>query len=45
MGEIVRSLSGGARKAATAAGRAELDEARAALVLPVLAQVLGVPHE
>jgi hypothetical protein len=44
MGELVRTLRGGA-PAAPAARAVTLDETRAALVLPVLAQVLGVRHE
>jgi hypothetical protein len=44
MGEIVRALRGG--QASSRAPRStEIDERRAALVLPVLAQILGVPHE
>jgi hypothetical protein len=43
MGEVVRVLGRGAPAAPARA--AALDERRAALVLPVLAHVLGVPHE
>jgi hypothetical protein len=45
MGEIVRTLGGSGRNASAAQRTVELDEQRAALVLPVLAQILGVPHE
>jgi hypothetical protein len=45
MGEIVRTLRGSGRGSSPAAPTVELDERRAALVLPVLAQILGVPHE
>jgi hypothetical protein len=44
MGEIVRRLGGG-WEAPASQRAAEIDERRAALVLPVLAQILGVPHE
>jgi hypothetical protein len=43
MGEVVRTLR--SERLAPAERHAELDEARAALVLPVLAQILGVPRE
>jgi len=45
MGESVRSLRGPGRSSSAAQRTVELDERRAALVLPVLAQILGVPHE
>jgi hypothetical protein len=45
MGEIVRTLRGEGRKTSPVHGTADIDEGRAALVLPVLAQILGVPHE
>lgn len=45
MGEILRSLRGPGRNISAAQRTVELDERRAALVLPVLAQILGVPHE
>jgi hypothetical protein len=47
MGERVRHLStasaGGSSRSATAPGVEPIDLARARVVLPVLAQVLGVP--
>jgi hypothetical protein len=45
MGEIVRTLRNEGRRTSPVQGLAEIDERRAALVLPVLAQILGVPHE
>ncbi len=45
MGEIVRTLRGPGRNTSAAQRTVDLDERRAALVLPVLAQILGVPHE
>jgi hypothetical protein len=45
MGEIVRTLGGSRLNASTTKRTMELDERRAALVLPVLAQILGVSHE
>jgi hypothetical protein len=45
MGEIVRTLRGGGGSVSPARRTVEIDERRAALVLPVLAQILGVPHE
>ena len=45
MGEIVRTLRGPGRSSSLAPRTVEIDERRAALVLPVLAQILGVPHE
>ncbi len=45
MGETVRALRGPGRSTSAAQRTVELDERRAALVLPVLAQILGVPHE
>jgi hypothetical protein len=45
MGEIVRTLRGEGRRTSPVEGLTEIDERRAALVLPVLAQILGVPHE
>ena len=45
MGELVRTLGGPGRNSSAPHRTAELDERRAALVLPVLAQILGVPHE
>jgi hypothetical protein len=44
MGEVVRTLRGGGVAAAARPAPA-IDERRAAFVLPVLAQILGVPHE
>jgi hypothetical protein len=45
MGEIVRTLRGPGRAEGRSQRSAQIDERRAALVLPVLAQILGVPHE
>jgi hypothetical protein len=45
MGELVRTLRGGGRRASASARATAIDERRAALVLPVLAHILGVPHE
>jgi hypothetical protein len=46
MGDTVRTLrSGGGGGAPGTRAAANIDEARAALVLPVLAHVLGVPHD
>jgi hypothetical protein len=45
MGEIVRTLRGPGRSNSAAQRTVDLDERRAALVLPVLAQILGVTHE
>lgn len=45
MGELVRNLRGDGLSRSPMARPSELDERRAALVLPVLAQILGVPHE
>jgi hypothetical protein len=45
MGELVRALRGAGPRARSSGRTSELDERRAALVLPVLAHVLGVPHE
>jgi hypothetical protein len=45
MGELVRTLRGDGPRAPAARRAAALDERRAGLVLPVLAHVLGVPHE
>jgi hypothetical protein len=44
MGEVIRTLRGAGR-AAQRDRVSEIDERRAALVLPVLAQILGVSHE
>ena len=46
MGEVVRTLRGDGRGSAPGTRvAADIDETRAALVLPVLARVLGVPHD
>jgi hypothetical protein len=45
MGEIVRTLRSEGRTRSAVQRLAAIDERRAALVLPVLAQILGVPHE
>jgi hypothetical protein len=45
MGEIVRGLRGRGGHASAVKRPAAIDEARAALVIPVLGHVLGVPHE
>jgi hypothetical protein len=44
MGELVRQLRGGAVARTPGGGDADLDQDRAARVMPVLAHILGVPQ-